>query len=131
MSSFGLARMLSSTSLLNSGSLVTKVNVCGIPGVLPVAALFSKTIVGEPAAPVVEDVQRAVRTELPVHEVLDAVVADRHDLLERLGVDGQSAVPVVLRIGDDRVARLVGVVEVADEPLAVPVGGPLDGAGGR
>lgn len=53
MSSLGLARMLSSTSSLNSGSLVTKVNVCGIPVVLPVAVLFSKTIVAVPATAVV------------------------------------------------------------------------------
>lgn len=53
MSSFGLARMLSSTSSLNSGSLVTKVNVCGMPVVLPVTALFSKAIVAVPATAVV------------------------------------------------------------------------------
>ncbi len=53
MSSFGLARMLSWTSLLNSGSLVANVRVCGMPVVLPVAALFSKTIVAVPATAVV------------------------------------------------------------------------------
>ncbi|CAM5611730.1 hypothetical protein SFUMM280S_01722 [Streptomyces fumanus] len=44
--------MLSCTSLLYAGSLVTKVSVCGIPVVLPVASLFSKTIVAGPATAV-------------------------------------------------------------------------------
>ncbi len=44
--------MLSWTSLLNSGSEVTNVSVCGMPVVLPVAALFSKTIVAGPATAV-------------------------------------------------------------------------------
>ena len=40
------------TSWLYSGSEVTKVRVCGIPMVLPVAALFSKTRVALPATAV-------------------------------------------------------------------------------
>ncbi len=50
--SLGLARMLSWTSELCSGSVVTKVSVCGMSVVLPVASLFSKTIVAGPATAV-------------------------------------------------------------------------------
>ncbi len=44
--------MFSWTSWLYSGSLVTNVSVCGMPVVLPVASLFSKTIVAGPATAV-------------------------------------------------------------------------------
>lgn len=50
--SLGLARMFRGTSLLNSTSDTLKVSVCGMPVVLPVAALFSKTIVAGPATAV-------------------------------------------------------------------------------
>lgn len=50
--SFGLARMFSWTSWLYAGSLVMNVSVCGMPVVLPVASLFSKTIVAGPATAV-------------------------------------------------------------------------------
>ncbi len=50
--SLGLARMLTATSSLNSGSETLKVSVCGMPVVLPVAVLFSKTIVAAPATAV-------------------------------------------------------------------------------
>ncbi|CAM5634207.1 hypothetical protein SANTM175S_08310 [Streptomyces antimycoticus] len=53
LSSEGLARMFSGTSLLYSGSETSNVRVCGIPMVLPVAVLFSKTMVVFPATAVV------------------------------------------------------------------------------
>ncbi|CAM5252151.1 hypothetical protein SALBM217S_08525 [Streptomyces griseoloalbus] len=43
----------------------------------------------------------------------------------------QTAVALCPRVHQDGVARLVGVVEVADEPLAVPVRRPLDVTGVR
>ncbi|SCL89928.1 hypothetical protein SAMN04883147_103774 [Streptomyces sp. DpondAA-F4] len=49
----GLARMFTWTSLLYSGSETLKVSVCGMLVVLPVASLFSKTMVAAPATAVV------------------------------------------------------------------------------
>lgn len=45
--------MFSGTSLLNSGSETLNVSVCGMLVVLPVAVLFSKTMVALPATAVV------------------------------------------------------------------------------
>lgn len=45
--------MFSGTSFWYSGSDTSNVNVCGMPMVLPVASLFSKTIVVGPATAVV------------------------------------------------------------------------------
>src|SRR5688572_27270832 len=67
--------MFSGTSFWYSGSDTSNVNVCGIPVVLPVALLFSKTIVGGPATAVVGGDAYLVMPSPAVHVSVCAAAA--------------------------------------------------------